>query len=346
MLAGAARNASFSEQKIFVVNDGGLLGKLNEIAYKTLDLNPPFLNDLKHLNANLIHSHFGIDGVYAQRLSEKLGLPLIVTYHGYDVAIKDSYARRSFYGHRLYLRERDKVKQSASKFIAVSNFIRKLLVEQGFAPEKIITHYIGIDVEQFQPSETVDRQPIVLFVGRLVEFKGCEYLIRAMGEVQSKLPNSKLVVIGDGYLRKNLERLASSCLIQYQFLGAQPSSVVKDWMNKAQVFSVPSIIAESGDCEAFGMVFAEAQAMKLPVVSFSTGGIPEAVVHGKTGFLAPERDWGELAKYILLLLNDTTLWTQLSEAGRRRVENCFDIKKQTKELEKIYTDVVNNSQEK
>ena len=73
-------------------------------------------------------------------------------------------------------------------------------------------------------------------------------------------------------------------------------------MNRASILCVPSVVVDSGESEAFGIVFAESQAMGLPVVSFSTGGIPEAVAHGETGFLADEADSGLLAKYIQLLL--------------------------------------------
>ena len=86
-----------------------------------------------------------------------------------------------------------------------------------------------------------------------------------------------------------------TCLRTINFWGSRSPAVVKNWMNRAMVFCTPSLTAESGDAEGFGMVFAEAQAMGLPVVSFASGGIPEVVADRQTGFLVRERDWQSLA---------------------------------------------------
>jgi glycosyltransferase involved in cell wall biosynthesis len=111
-------------------------------------------------------------------------------------------------------------------------------------------------------------------------------------------------------------------------------------MQKAMVLSVPSVKVPNGNSEGFGMVFAEAQASGLPVVSFSHGGIPEAVAHSESGFLAPEQDWRKLSEYILILLKNEALWERFSRAGRRRVEQKFDLHNQTARLEEIYEEVL------
>jgi len=106
------------------------------------------------------------------------------------------------------------------------------------------------------------------------------------------------------------------------------------------VFCTPSVVSETGDAEGFGMVFAEAQAMGLPVVSFASGSLPEAVADGQTGFLAPERDWQALGEEILLFLRNGQLWEQFSKAGRSRVRSQFDIRKQAQALEVVYEQVI------
>jgi colanic acid/amylovoran biosynthesis glycosyltransferase len=178
------------------------------------------------------------------------------------------------------------------------------------------------------------------FVGRLVPKKGCQYLIRAMAEVQKVIPDAALVVIGDGPLRKELELQGAAVLKKIEFLGVRGPSVVRDWMNRAALFSTPSVVAESGDAEGFGMVFAEAQAMGLPVVSFASGGIPEVVADKQTGFLVPECDWQALASRLLLLLGNRTLWTRFSVAGRLRARSLFDVRRQAAALEGIYEDAL------
>lgn len=87
------------------------------------------------------------------------------------------------------------------------------------------------------------------------------------------------------------------------------------------------------------MVFAEAQAMGLPVVSYASGGIPEAVAHGETGLLAPEGDHEMLANHLLELFRNTEMWNSFSRDGRQRVERHFDLKRQTAALEQIYSEV-------
>jgi len=111
-------------------------------------------------------------------------------------------------------------------------------------------------------------------------------------------------------------------------------------MNRARVFCVPSITAHSGDTEGFGMVFAESQAMGLPVASFSSGGIPEVVVHGETGLLAIEKDWESLARHIISLLTDDPLWRHYSATAVARVREVFDLQRQTEILEDLYDRVL------
>ena len=111
-------------------------------------------------------------------------------------------------------------------------------------------------------------------------------------------------------------------------------------MARASVFCVPSVVASSGDAEGFGIVFIEAQAMGLPVVSTRTGGIPEAVEDGETGLLVTQNDPEELAQSILRLLQDDELWRRFSSAGRKRVVSQFNLVQQTRRLEDLFSEIV------
>lgn len=340
------RGLELPKERTITINQNSLIpDKAIEIAFKLWGFAPFFLWHLQKLKPAAVHAHFGSDGVRALPLVRSLKVPLIVTFHGFDATVNEQHAQQSFYGHRVYLRQRKLLQQKGQKFIAVSKFIRDKLLEQGFPPDKTVVHYIGVDVNIFHANPAVSRKPVVLFVGRLVEKKGCEYLIQAMRQVQALMPEVELVVIGDGPLRSSLEKLAGEMLQRFQFLGVQPVEKVKAWMNQAQVFCVPSITARSGDSEGFGIVFAEAQSMELPVVSFANGGISEAVAHGETGFLAAEYNWEELASYIMRLLQDKSLWHQFSQSGKRRVQTLFNLQKQTIALEEIYNQVTSESKE-
>ena len=325
------------KERTLVINPGGSsLGKVLEVPFKVFGYDPLFFRRVRQIDPVLVHAHFGQSAAVALPLVERLGAPLIVTFHGGDATVSQEHSDKPYFSLRLYWRKRELLKRKTTLFIAVSDFIRDKLLESGYPQEKIWVHYIGIDTEFFRAERSLPRRPVVLFVARLEEKKGCEYAIRAMELVQQTYPEWELVVIGDGTLRADLHRLARERLHSVRFLGMQPKSVVREWMNQASLFCVPSIVAKDGDAEGFGLVFAEAQAMGLPVVSFASGGVPEAVAHSETGFLAPERDWEALAKYIKLLIGHPDLWLRMSEAGRRRVEGYFDLRSQTRKLESVY----------
>ncbi|MGB7156878.1 MAG: glycosyltransferase [Tepidisphaeraceae bacterium] len=324
--------------RTIAVNNGGRAGKLAEAVFKYTGRCPLLERRLAAVRPRLIHAHFGTGGALALPLARRLGLPLLVTYHGADATTLDDAWRRGSHTHRIYLRRRPHLFREARLFIAVSEFIRAKLIAQGVPQDRVAVHYIGIDTDYFAPQRgTSDpREPTVLFVGRLTEKKGCEYLIRAMARVQAKHPRAVLKVIGEGPLRGMLEGIARSSLTRCEFLGLQPHDVIRREMAAARVFCAPSVTADNGDAEGFGLVFAEAQAMGTPVVSSASGGIPEAVAHGRTGFLAPERDVNGLTRGLLDLIENDDLWQSFSAAGRELVCSRFDLTKQTRLLESLY----------
>lgn len=326
--------------RCYTINSGSTAGRMREVVFKLFGKAPGLVRRLHALDPVLVHAHFGPDGLRALPLSRQLGLPLIVTFHGSDATALNPRRNEATFGHRRYLAHREVLRRGASLFLAVSDFIRGKLLEQNVPPEKVIVHYIGVDTRLFSPSPTAtETEPVVLFVGRLSERKGPAYLIQAMAEVQQEYPEVELVLIGDGPLRTNLEQQAKASLRKYRFLGSQSPETIREWMDRASVFSASSVRIESGEEEAFGMVFAEAQAMQKPVVAFASGGVVEAVQHGQTGFLAPERDWRKMAEYLALLLQDADLRRRFGVAGRQRVLRLFDLEKQTSVLEKIYAEI-------
>jgi colanic acid/amylovoran biosynthesis glycosyltransferase len=322
----------------YTISKGDTEGRVREVLFKLFGIAPNLEQQLRALDPVLLHAHFGWDGFRALLLAQRLNVPLIVTFHGSDATVTDLRYAKTYYGYRRYLANKGKLQKEASLFLAVSEFIRRKLLEQGFPDDKVLVHYIGVDTKIFSPQKG-ESAPIVLFVGRLVERKGASYLIRAMAEVQQEHPEAELVLIGEGPLRRDLEAQAKSSLRRYRFLGVQKPEVVLEWMDRAAVFCAPSITTRSGETEAFGIVFAEAQALQKPVVSFASGGIGEAVSHGETGLLAPERDWQELAKYLATLLQNPDLRRKFGIAGRQRVLRLFELAKQTSALETIYQQV-------
>ena len=145
-----------------------------------------------------------------------------------------------------------------------------------------------------------------------------------------------MVIIGDGSSRRDLQELAQSLEINCTFLGELKPAEVRSWLEKARVFCAASITTQDGQSEAFGVVFLEAQAMGVPVVSFRHGGIPETMREGVTGLLAEEKDVKGLAGQMLRYLGDDKFWSQSREEGMRWVRSNFDNRVQTAKLEEIY----------
>ena len=322
----------------YVISQGDFAGRVHEGAFKLFGVAPRLTRWLGALNPVLLHAHYGPNGLRALPLARSLGIPLIVTFHGSDATATDLRHESTHFGHRRYLARKQELHKGGTLFLAVSQFIRRKLLEQGFPEEKVEVHYTGVDTKRFRPAST-ERDPVILFVGRLSERKGGEFLIRAAAEVQKESPATQVVVIGDGPLRTDLEKQAKGSLRRYRFLGTRTHKEIYEWLNRASIFCAPSVKMPSGEEEAFGMVYAEAMAMEKPVVAFDSGGVSEVVAHEQTGFLAQERDWRTLAKYLSVLLRDAGLRKRFGVAGRKRVIRHFDLEQRTKVLETIYARV-------
>jgi colanic acid/amylovoran biosynthesis glycosyltransferase len=334
---GARRVAGLElpQEKVYTVNRGGPLGKFHELRFKIFGSAPAMVKRLGALRPVLLHAHYGPNGVWALPLASTLRLPLITTFHGSDATIADLRYQKTYLGFRHYLANKAKLKTRGTIFIAVSKFVRRKLLEQDFPAERVLVAYTGVDTKKFRPASSEDR-PMILFVGRLVEFKGPEFLIKAACEVQKQLPAVEIVVIGEGTLRANLEKLAKQSLRRCQFLGVRNSEEVRNWMNRASLLCMPSVTTRSGEAEGFGMVCAEAQAVGKPVVAFDSGGISEIISHGSTGFLAAERDWQSLAGYLVALLQSPELRERFGRAGREAMLRQFDLEDCTRQLERVY----------
>lgn len=274
----------------------------------------------RHLRStSLVHAHFGPDGAHIARAARFAGRPLLVTFHGYDATTPQQSLGVDY--APLFGR--------ASRVLAVSAFIRGKLVQAGAPEDKITVAPIGIPVKPDAPREAAGEQ--LLFVGRLIPQKGCADLFEALSGLSEPPP---VLVIGDGPQRDELERLAARLRVKASFAGARDPQFVARAMAKSTAMCVPA------RTEGLGMVFLEAAAARLPVVSYDSGGIPEAVVHGETGFLAPEGDVGALAAHLSRVVGDAGLAARMGGAGRRRVEAQFDILKRAGELEDLYDEVV------
>jgi len=279
-------------------------------------------------NPALIHAHFFNDGIDAVKIARRLAIPAVTTVHGHDIT-KHENAQAGTSVNRQFFDRVDRV-------IAVSDFIAEQALAKGCPENKLVQHYIGIDLEKFSQPKQESEQPSLLFVGRLVEKKGCTYLLQAMSQLKQNFPELRLTIVGSGDLEAELRREVADRQLNVVFAGNASAAEIREQLARCWLFVAPSITAQSGDAEGLGMVFLEAQALQTPVVSFRSGGLVEAVEEGITALLSEEKDVAGLAENIAALLENSNLRHHMGKAGRERVEKYFDLRKQCAKLESIY----------
>ena len=296
---------------------------------------------LKKERAQVLHVHFGNEAIDAWPLANALKIPMIVTLHGSDINIYKNWWKNKSKDFFMQSYPKKLLKIASKKnvsFIAVSNAIKKRAVEYGIPSEKIHVSYIGVDTQKFIPGQTsLSKRREILFVGRLVEKKGCLYLLNAFLRIQNNFPEYKLVIIGDGQLKKELNQYSIDKGIRVKFLGAQRNEQVKKKMGDARVLCMPSVTAENGDAEGFGIAILEAQACGVPVITSARGGSTEGIVHGITGFRHKEKDISGIIKALDKLLSDDEFAEKAGREARKHMLNKMSIQNCTKKLEAIYS---------
>jgi colanic acid/amylovoran biosynthesis glycosyltransferase len=295
---------------------------------------------LRKENVKLIHARFGVTGVELLNVKQELGLPMLTSFHGFDlptnVRTMDKYKGNL---ERLF--------KEGDAFTVTSNYMKKILVEHGCHKHKIFVHHSGVDIERFSfknRSFPEDGIITLLSVGRLVEKKGMKYLIDAVRQVYEHYPLIRLRIVGEGELRNELEAQVKQLRLEdvVEFLGeASHEDVIRE-MQQSHMFALASTTTRDGNQEGIPNVLKEAMASGLPVVSTKHAGIPELVRDGKSGFLVPERDTAAMADSLLYLIQNPDQWNKISKEGRKTVKKAFNTQKQLEELEYIYNDVLSN----
>jgi glycosyltransferase involved in cell wall biosynthesis len=324
----------------YCVPESGAVARLRYVLGRDPRL---FVRELAEHRPVLIHAHFGVEAVYGMEIAERLGVPLVTTFHGFDATMK---ARELLASRKpswiQYLVKRAELKRRGTLFIGVSRFIVDRLERLGFPAERTRLHYIGVDSAAFEPQRASRGAPVVLHVARLVEKKGTAYLLDAFASIARKHVDATLVVIGAGPLRAKLERRAADLGVaaRVRWLGAVAHAEVRDWLQRAAVLCLPSCTAANGDAEGLPGVLLEAAASGVPVVATRHGGIPEAVEDGETGYLVRERDAVALAAALDALLASEPLRARFGEKARRVARERFDLHRQTRALEALYEEVL------
>jgi glycosyltransferase involved in cell wall biosynthesis len=306
---------------------------------------PEHVRILEQIDVRLIHAHFGTDAVDIWPVVRAVGLPMLVTLHGYDINIHRDWweaghggLRRRVYPRRLLAMAR----HPQVSFIAASEVIRRRAIEYGIPESKLTVGHIGVDTSHFVPGgpPITRRSRRVLFVGRLVENKGVSYLIRAFEKVLEQVRDAELIIVGDGPLRATLQQQAFDLRLPVTFLGAVPRDHVKQQLDECRVLCLPSVTIRNGASEGFGMVVLESQACGVPVVTSARGASEEGLEHGVSGFRFPERDINALAEALARILSDDALLSRMSLESRSFVTRKYGLVDCTRALEHTYDQFV------
>jgi glycosyltransferase involved in cell wall biosynthesis len=276
----------------------------------------------RHWQPDVIHTHDDRAHLYGTFAGRLAAVPRIL---------------HTRHGRSPQLSRRQKLLVNAAarlidRFVCVSEDSARLAIAHGVRADKVRTIRNGIDVQRFAYTGPQADGPAVI-VARLSPEKDIDTLLRAAALVVRREPAFRLEIAGDGPCLASLRQTSSALGLQehVRFLG--------------QVREVPELLARAGLfvlsslSEGISLTLLEAMAGGLPIVATSVGGNPEVVADGESGFLVPPQNPSALADALLRLRSDRDACVRLGAAGRRRVEEQFDIRRMVAEYEALYSRV-------
>ncbi|HEC99232.1 MAG TPA: glycosyltransferase family 4 protein [Proteobacteria bacterium] len=279
---------------------------------------------VKKTRPAVIHAHWLFpQGFFAVLLKSFFDIPVVITAHGADVfGLRHPLIKAI---HRFTLGRADRI-------IAVSSALREK-INRDIRPVHVDVIPMGVSSEQFSPAKGASckekpgfRNQTILYVGRLSEKKGVEYLIDAMPRVRKEFPDADLLIIGSGELEEDLKARAERLGLHESiiFAGPVPNRELPEYYACSSVFVGPSIRAQGGDTEGFGLTFVEAAMSGCFLIGSDVGGIGDIIEDGKTGFLVPEKDSRAIAGKIIYALKNPDEAKQMVARARKKCIEKFE----------------------
>jgi glycosyltransferase involved in cell wall biosynthesis len=291
-----------------------------KLCLKSLALIPKALAMAEHARREKVrhvHAEFAGHPATVAWLMHRFGGP------SYSVSCRahDIFRTQSLLGRKL---------GEASAVRTVSEFGRTFLRERvpGLAERPIHVIHSSVDLAKLAPCEAPSPSPFrILFVGALEEKKGVQHLLSALSEAGEALGEWECELAGDGPLRGALEEQARALGIggRVRFHGALDFEAVSAAYRRASVCVAPSVIGPGGRQEGIPNVMIEALAYAKPAISTPISGIPELIEDGVSGLLVPPEDAAALARALLRVRQDPDFGRALGRAGRKAVEESFDL---------------------
>lgn len=318
------------EYRVTIASQGGELEKELPEAVNHLSMDIPsrnqwvsFLNKLKLFFYCLFHSVSIINpqslkGVLGAAIAAKvLGIPMIATIHNLH---NGKYLKQAV---RLLNRVPDVT-------LFVSEYERQKFLDAGLKPEHSGVMYSGINLKRYLPEFEQPEKPVIGMIGRLSAEKGSIYGIEAFSMIHREFPEAKLMIVGDGPERKNLEKAVHEQRLEdkVEFLGARND--VPEIMSKMSFLILPSLT------ESLSVVAREAMATGKPVISSDVGGMAELIEHQTNGLLVPATDTDRLASAMRELLGDPSKVEKYGKEARQKIERHFSINVWSQKMELFY----------
>jgi len=299
-----------------------------------------FIYGLKH-DYDIIHVHFPFPlALFGLAMKSVRKRSMIYSCHGSDVNL----ARTNNFYRFIF----KKLLAPADGVIVNSSFLggRVMEIARGahvtIIPMGGSTHVTRDPEKARQAKDTVG----ILFVGRLIEWKGIPYLLEGMKMlVEKRGPRFSLHIVGDGPERGKYEKSAEKLGIKpvVQFKGYLKGQELEKEYESADIFVLPSIVDSRGFTEGLGTVLLEAIESGLVVIGSRVGGIPDIVKHRETGLLVEPKDSEGLAEAILMLADDEGLRERLAKNAKNYIERDFSWEEIGNKYERIYRDLVGGS---
>ena len=273
---------------------------------------------IRRSGASAIHAHFASEpAAVARTISLLTGLPYTFSIHAGDIFLLEK--------PRLVDRIRSARAVSACTSAGLER-AKELIPAPLHGRVHRIPH--GIDVASVKRPTAEHREPVVLMVGRLVEKKGTPVLLKALALLRDAGRPVPCTIMGDGPERPAVERLIGELAIGelVRLPGWTPPDTVREWMARASVLAVPSVIARDGDRDGLPNVILEAAAAGLPAVASDVGGIRDFIpADGTCGLLVPPNHPQALADAIARLFDDGELRQKLIEQAQAKLRREYDV---------------------
>jgi phosphatidylinositol alpha-1,6-mannosyltransferase len=194
---------------------------------------------------------------------------------------------------------------------------------QKIAPGIDVEHFMPIDASPLRQSLGLSDKKVIVSVGRLVHRKGQDFLIESMPQILQSVPEAHLLLVGQGPYRSHLEKLVAKHSLQKNitFIGRIQYQDLPGYICVGDIFAMPSRSRFAGlEVEGLGIVYLEASACGLPVIAGASGGAPDAVIEGVTGYVVEGTDTKQIAQRAIELLKDENLRGTMGSAGRAWIE--------------------------